>query len=167
MRLAQPQAFELRGAHVLAALIAFFGAIIAINVAFAVVAARSFPGEDVRRSYTQGLHYNQTIAERRAQAALGWRAGVAIDAATGEVRVQIVDAQGQGVAGLQLDGALRRPLDAAMDAPLVFREHGGGEYSATVVGAAPGAWELRAEARRGETRFAFSRRLMWPPSTPR
>ena len=45
--------FVLRGWHVLAA--AFFGVIIAVNTAFITV-VRSFP---VRRSYTQGLSYNE------------------------------------------------------------------------------------------------------------
>ena len=66
--------FQVRGWHVLTALLAFFGAIIAVNIAFAVIAVRSFPGEDVRRSYVQGLQYNDTLAERRVQQALGWQA---------------------------------------------------------------------------------------------
>lgn len=157
--------FELRGMHVLVTLLAFFGAIIAINVAFAVAAAKSFPGEDVRRSYLQGLNYNETLAERRAESARGWRAGVEADWQAEAIIVRIVDAEGRGIAGLTMEGALRRPLDARQDAPLAFTDLGGGDYRAAIPNGAPGAWELRAEARRGDERFTFSRRMMWPPST--
>jgi nitrogen fixation protein FixH len=166
MRTAARRPFALRGFHVLMMLLAFFGAVIAINVAFAVAAARSFPGEDVPRSYLQGLNYNETLAERRVEAARGWRAGVEADWRAQEIIVRIVDAEGRGLAGLTIEGALRRPLDARHDAQLSFTDRGGGDYRATIANGAPGAWELRAKARRGGERFTFSRRLMWPSSTP-
>lgn len=140
--------FELRGWHVLTMLLTFFGIVIAVNVLFAVIATRSFPGEDVRRSYLQGLRYNDTLAERRAQAALGWRAAVTLrgDAADARVEVSLTDRDGRPLAGLNIGGDLRRPTQQRLDRPLVFTAEGAGRYVARVSDLPPGVWRLRARA---------------------
>ena len=167
MRNAASPPREIRGVHVLWALIAFFAAIIAINVAFSIVAIRTFPGEDVRRSYVQGLAYNDTLAARRAQAALGWRASAELARARGgaaQLDLRVVDRDGRAIAGLVFTGALRRPLAAQEDHPLQFEEIEAGHYRARLDAPAPGQWELRAAARRDDVRFELTRRVSWPPS---
>jgi nitrogen fixation protein FixH len=145
---AAPTHFVLRGWHVLAAMLAFFAAIIAVNVAFAVVAVRSFPGEDVRRSYLQGLNYNDTIAARRAQAALGWQANAVVRAGREGVylEVDLRDRAGAPVNGATLAGELRWPTDARLDRALTFEASGAGRYVARLGVLGEGRWRLRAHA---------------------
>ena len=50
----------LKGHHVLFWLMGFFGLMFVVNGVFLWAALSSFPGEDVRHSYLQGLQYNQT-----------------------------------------------------------------------------------------------------------
>lgn len=156
---------KLRGSHVLIMLLLFFGAVIAINVGFGVMAVRTFPGEDERRSYTQGLHYNQTLAERREQAALGWRAQGELtpfrDGA--EVRVRLADAQARPLDGLTVEGVLRWPPNVAGDQQLAFRGEGEGLYVAQLASLPPGRWDLRARAHdaRGGS-LDFEAELTWP-----
>lgn len=160
------RAFELKGAHVAWGMGLFFGAIIAVNAVFITLAVGSFPGEDVRRSYLQGLRYNETLAQRRAQAELGWRASAALTAepAGAAVLVQLRDAGGRPLEGLSLTGALRRPVDARLDRELSFESLGQGRYRAALGELPPGAWELRAEAASGgEQRFTLARRMTWRP----
>jgi len=157
--------FELKGAHVAWAMALFFGGVIAINVVFAVLAVRSFPGEDVRRSYLQGLQYNDTLEQRRAQAALGWRA-VVEEGRNGRgervLRVRLSDAAGVPVDGLAFTAELRRPVDARLDRALAFSPVAAGAYEAALPQAiAPGLWRLRAEASRGGQRFALEREIVW------
>lgn len=157
--------FEITGAHVAWAMALFFGSVIAVNVVFTVLAVRSFPGEDVRRSYLQGLQYNDTLAERRIQAALGWRAVVeqGVDA-TGapQLLVRVAGADGEAISGLALTAELRRPVDARLDQQLAFAPAGAGVYAAPLpTDLAAGLWDLRAEAVRGSQRFAFERELVW------
>lgn len=141
-------AFTLNDRHVLAGLLAFFAAIIAINVAFAVVAVRTFPGEDVRRSYLQGLAYNDALAERRAQDALGWNAAAELRrgeaGAVLEVRLRTRD--GGALNGLRLSGDLRRAATARFDEPLEFAAIGEGRYVARLGELRRGRWLLRARA---------------------
>lgn len=159
--------FTLRGLHVLLALLAFFGAVIAVNVVFALEAIRTFPGEDVQRSYLQGLHYNDTIAERRAQAMLGWRATATLGAAAhgASLSVTLSDRSGAPIDGVSISGELERPADARFDRQLVFSPEGGGRYAAQLEELPPGLWRLRAHAQDdGGGSLDFESEMIWRPS---
>lgn len=158
--------FRVRGWHVLAAMLGFFGLVIAVNAAFIVAAIGSFPGEDVRRSYLQGLRYNDTLAERRAQAALGWTVttGFGADAAPASVEVYLNDAAGEPIDGARIEGALERPTVAALDHALHFAPAGAGRYVARIDGLEAGRWRLRARAERGDGARDFEAELTWPAS---
>ena len=159
--------FEVRGVHVLAMLLAFFGAVIAVNVVFAVIAVRSFPGEDVRRSYLQGLHYNDTLTARRDQAALGWRAAAGFAPQTEEATLQVmlVRRDGAPLDGVSLDGALQWPTDSRLDRVLVFESAGGGRYVARLGDLPAGRWRLRARAVDAHGgALDFESELTWRPS---
>lgn len=163
----QPAGFVLRGRHVLFGMLAFFAAIIAVNVSFAVVAVTSFPGEDVRRSYLQGLNYNETIAERRAQAALGWRADATLSRSAGDavVVVNLSTRAGAPVDDATLSGELRWPADARRDHELIFTRQGDGSYLAPVGALPAGRWRLRARAADASGgALDFESELTWPPS---
>jgi nitrogen fixation protein FixH len=157
------RAFELRGWHVLAMLLAFFGAVIAVNVTFITYALGSFPGEDVRRSYVQGLEYNDTLAERHAQAALGWRAAAALNAreqgAVLEVTLRTRD--GAPLEGAAVSGALQWPTTSEFDRELVFNPAGNGRYVAQLGELPTGRWRLRARAERGDGALDFESDLTW------
>lgn len=155
--------FEIRGWHVLAALLAFFGVVIAVNAAFIVFAVGSFPGEDVRRSYLQGLEYNQRLAERRAQAALGWQADAAMVAADNGARivVELRTRDGAPIQGASLRGELQWPTAARFDRDLRFEEAGEGRYVAPLGELPAGRWRLRAHAQRGDGALDFESELRW------
>lgn len=148
---AKPKPFTLRGVHVLIAMVLFFGMVIAVNVGFAVLAVESFPGEDVRHSYLQGVQFNETIAERREQAELGWRARAELkEAADGaQIEVQLSQRDGTAVRNGDLSGTLRWPADARRDVSLRFEPVSEGLYVARVRGLSPGRWRLRARAQDG------------------
>jgi len=66
-----------------------------VNALFITKAVSSFTGEDVKKSYLQGLDYNTTIQTRSAQATLGWNvAANVVEASDQEQRfiVRISDA---------------------------------------------------------------------------
>lgn len=157
--------FELRGGHVLAGLLLFFAAIIAINIAFAVAAVRTFPGEDERRSYTQGLHYNDVLAERRAQAELGWRAHSELVQTSSGARlvVRLADRAGAPVERAAIDAVLRWPPNESGDRALRFTSAGAGVYAADLGALPAGRWDLRAKAEGADGRaLDFEAELTWP-----
>jgi nitrogen fixation protein FixH len=158
---------RIRGVHVLLAMLAFFATVIAVNVTFVVFAVQSFPGEDVRRSYLQGLNYNVTLAERRSQAALDWSAAASLVERDGAPAVELVlrDGEGRPINGLTASGELRWPTSARFDHALAFEPRGEGRYVARVEGLAPGRWVLRGRAEQNASdALNFEAELTWPSS---
>lgn len=161
------QPFVLRGWHVLASLLAFFGAVIAVNVAFAIAAVRTFPGEDEPHSYVQGLHYNHTLSERHAQAALGWQATARLLSTDRGAAIEVTLATRDGApVDAALEGELERPTDARLDHSLAFERLGAGLYRAEIGPLPPGDWRLRAHAEASDHEaLDFVSELTWV--TPR
>ncbi|MBX3428328.1 MAG: FixH family protein [Hyphomonadaceae bacterium] len=153
---------EIRGWHVLAIILAFFSIIIAVNVTFAIYAVRSFPGEDVQRSYLQGLHYNNVLAERRAQAAQGWRATAALrEDPAGAVLEVWLTSRDVSIDGAMLSGILEWPTSSQFDRPLNFESLGDGRYVARLGEITPGRWRLRARAESAVGALDFESELTW------
>jgi nitrogen fixation protein FixH len=160
---APPEAFTLKGWHVWTMLGLFFGTIIAVNAAFITLAMQTFPGEDVKRSYVQGLNYNQTLAARARQMQLGWQIEAAFDktGASPALIVQMRSRNGAPLSGATLSGALRRAVTDRQDHGLTFVETMPGQYRADLPGLEAGGWLIRAEAARDGERFEFTGRLAW------
>ncbi len=153
--------FRLTGWHVLAILLVFFGVMFAVNGFFLYSAIRSFPGEAVEKSYVQGLEYNQTLAQREQQAALGWRAGIGVVETGAENQLVAVLQTDDGAALSQLDvtARLRRPASNRGAVMLGLALTGAGEYSHDLTGLEPGAWEVELTAfRPGEQVPVFTAR---------
>jgi nitrogen fixation protein FixH len=138
---------ELKGWHVLAGLLAFFGITLAVNIALTVYAIDTFSGEDVAKPYLRGLEYNRTLESRAAQVARGWTA--------------TIDATRDGAAAaLAVEATLRRPTDAALDRTIELTAVGGGEYRAAAEGLAPGAWDIIVRVKEDGAVFEAERRIV-------
>ena len=153
---------ELTGRHVLLMLVAFFGITIAVNAIFITKAVESFTGEDVKRSYRQGLEYNQTIESREKQAELGWQVKTNLVEESGDTPrfiIRVTDRNDIPVRGLSIDGILKRPTDLAKDETIMFTERGDGKYDADLT-LDKGQWILKATATQGEQAFRFEDSLL-------
>ena len=142
-------AFRLTGKHVLAIIVAFFMSVFIANAIFITLAVKSFPGEQEKKSYLQGIAFNDRIAEREAQAALGWTAEISqasLRSGVAEIELLFEASSQAPISGLGLTGALVRPADDGADHPLAFEQTGPGRYRASVAGVSPGAWRLEAVA---------------------
>jgi nitrogen fixation protein FixH len=158
--LAAPAGFRLKGWHVLVAVVGFFAVVIAVDVSFAVMAYRTFPGEVSVTPYEDGLVYNKTLAQLAAQEKLGWKA--AASAEPGAVVLMVRDRAGAPVRALRVTAKLERPATETGRLNLAFRETAPGRYEAPI-GRAGGAWDLSAEAHDAHGHlFVAERRLTWP-----
>ncbi|MGB6231037.1 MAG: FixH family protein [Litorimonas sp.] len=147
---------ELTGRHVLILLLAFFGLIIGSSIWFTTLAVTSFRGEDVEKSYRQGLDYNHTLAERAAQTDLGWAASVNTVGTTADRTLIVQLASGERTLyGLDVAGKLRHPVDTDLDRALAFQPGPDGTLRADLSGLI-GQWVLQAEATDGRDDFRFS-----------
>ncbi|PQA88879.1 FixH family protein [Hyphococcus luteus] len=155
--------FRVTGRFVLFSLIGFFLAVFIANGIFITLALESFPGEQEKKSYVQGLAYNDTLEARAEQEALGWTAELTALELEGEkaaIELTFKSASGAPISTLAVDGLLARPVDADHDRAVDFEPTGSGRYLAEVDGVAAGVWRLEATAK-GQTgeRFFLEKRL--------
>jgi nitrogen fixation protein FixH len=157
----EPKGFRLTGWHVLAIISAFFAVVIAVDVGMATLAYRTFSGEVADDPYEAGLLYNRTLAERSAQAALGWTAQIALTPG-GDLRVTMADKAGRPVEGLKVTAVLERPATEAGRQTLVFASAAPGVYDARARHLS-GAWDVHVRAVDHEGRpFEAEERFLWP-----
>lgn len=146
----------LTGRKVLIMLVAFFGTVTAVNIVMMYTAIDTFPGLVVQNSYVASQNYD---AERDAQAALGWRAGV--DLKNGVLTADIRDKSGAPVHGLTVKAAIGRPSNDADD-HIVDLAEADGVYLAEP-GLKQGIWLVEIQATGGpEERFRADARLYQP-----
>lgn len=150
---------RLTGWHVLGIVTTFFAVVVGVDVSFAILAEKTFPGQVSVTPYEDGLVYNRHIAQLAAQDRLGWRAAAAAE--PGQVVLELRDRNGQPLTGASATGKLERPATEAGRIQLRFAETSPGRYVAPT-GRIAGAWDLSAEAR-GPTGGVFEaqRRLTW------
>ena len=156
---------KLTGRHVLLMVVAFFGVMLVANVIFIRAAVRTFPGVSEEKSYFQGLHYNDALAERAVQSRLGWTAEVTEvvrEGETGHIIIHMTKDE-TALTSLALTGVLKRPAHSDDDQSLAFNSLGEGLYEAEVAAFGAGAWDiaLRAENGLGET-FDIEARIIAP-----
>ena len=136
----------LTGRHVLAMFVGGFSIIIAVNLALAVNAVRTFPGLEVANSYVASQEFED---RRSAQDALGWE--VRADYAEGTLRLQVEDAEGRPVDARLFAATVGRPTMRAADSALAFDSDG-----QVRIDLAPGRWRLDLETTGDAPPFARS-----------
>lgn len=153
--------FTLNGWHVLAMVTAFFLVVIGVDTIMIVKAYSTFSGEVAKNPYEAGLAYNKTLAQRRAEAALGWTVTVS-EPADRTILLKVVDRDGKALDGLSVTGALERPATETGKLAVTFTPLGGGLYRAGPI-AAGGAWDLSAQARdKAGHLMEAGKRFVWP-----
>lgn len=134
---------ELTGRKVLVIVLAFFGTMLAANLALMYAALSTFPGLVVKNSYVASQEWNDKTA---AQKSLGWRAR--IDYVPGELAVIMTGADGMPVPGLEVTAVVGRPGREDEDRRLVLEPSPLG-YAAPL-DLAPGRWRVELLATDGD-----------------
>ena len=137
------------GRHMLALMILFFGTIVAVNVAMATFAARTFGGTVVDNSYVASQHFNDWLRQAREQRALGWEGALALD----ERRRVVVslDHDGRPITGAAVSAVARHPVGRVADVELRFAAAAEGGYR-SLRSLPPGRWLVHLEVSRGGER---------------
>ena len=138
------------GRKVLAWMVAFFGVVIAVNLAFVWFALDTWPGLTTGHAYQEGITYNQTIEQAEKQKALGWRSRLSLGAPTPRghlVAARMSGPDGQPLRGLAVTALLRRPVGEGLDMTVTLAEDTPGHYAALVKLPAPGRWEVVVTAK--------------------
>jgi len=152
---------EWTGKHVLASVVIFFGVIFIANIAMVTLGVKSFPGEDTKQSYRQGLEFNKTIAERNAQIATGWNADITISEKNAIV-LKLTDRSDMVIRGLKVTGSLKHLAETDKDFPLKFAQAADGTYIASIDKALLGKqWVLTTSAQQADGTTFDTRNKIW------
>jgi len=154
----------IRGRHVLFAMLAMFGIVIAVNVVFVVLALDTFTGVTTANPFKEGLAYNQVLAARDAQRDLGWQGSVTaapLSGAEDAITVTMTGKDGAPLSGLVLSGTLRRPTHEGVDQPLVWQEEVPGSYRTVVALPERGNWDLVVSAADGRNAPFEMKARLW------
>ncbi|MDE4273422.1 FixH family protein [Phaeobacter gallaeciensis] len=131
---------EFTGRHALMVFGGAFTVIIGVNIALAVNAVKTFPGLEVKNSYTASQEFD---ARRTAQEALGW--SVYASAQDGQVKLEITDRNGNPVEVAKLTATLGRATHVKDDQNPDFQFNGQAYVAPAKLGA--GNWNIRMVAR--------------------
>src|SRR4051812_30309932 len=116
------------GRMVLACLIAFFGVVFAVNAVMIRAATSTFSGVETDTSYQAGLAYARESDAARAQDARAWqvKADVHIIEHKTLILIDVRDAEGRPLTGLEASATLHHPTDARADHPVALSERSPG-----------------------------------------
>lgn len=134
--------------HALLWFLVFFGFMFIVNGIFLWTAIKTFPGEDVEKSYATGLDYNSTLARRSLQQTNGWTAEIGLEGTSesGRIHIRLLTKDGAALPAANITAFLRHPADRALDLPLDLQPIGAGEHAADITGIHPGIWTVRLSA---------------------
>lgn len=111
--------------------------------------------------YRKAVAWDSTMAQARADIALGWRASVALGALTQGTTTLVVllaDSTGAPVESASVHVEAINNVDALKHWPADLHEAAPGRYEAAMPLPRPGLWEIRITARRGTALFTDSQR---------
>ncbi|MCB9845214.1 MAG: FixH family protein [Phycisphaeraceae bacterium] len=149
--------------------------LISISVGFAAITAYfalSDPSATVVPDYYQrALDWDESAGRRAASEALGWKAGVSVDAAPNAaglraVRVRLVDSEGAALAGLSVRLSAFAHVRAREVQHIDLEELGDGFYAGPIRVLHPGLWQIQIEAEGPVGRFLHDESL-WVASEAR
>jgi nitrogen fixation protein FixH len=141
--------FTLKGRHVLAMLLLFFGTVFGVNFYMARVAIQTFSGLEAEKPYQSGLKYNEVIAAAREQAERNWKVEATVLSQADGVLLTVTQRDGAGVVtpGLAMRATFMHPADRRRDVSVALTPAGDGRFSASAPVAA-GRWDLQIEAQK-------------------
>lgn len=130
----------------------------------------SWTGLVSHNHYQEGLAYNATLAQQKAESALGWK--VSVDASglaahqEGVLRVALMDRDGHPLQGGMLAGLLYRPVQETQDIAFALDEIAPGIYTSKLKPTSPGHWGVKLTAKVREETFHHHVRIFLPEHEP-
>jgi nitrogen fixation protein FixH len=155
---------QLTGRRVLAMLIAFFGVIMLVNFFMMKAAISTFGGVDTKSSYEAGRMFESEVAKAEAQAARDWQVSAHLtpNGAEQVLTVDLGDAKGAPVTGVDVTATLAHPVDERNDVAIALAEVDAGTYRGRAIVPA-GVWELNLLVVRGDQQLFRSKNRVIVP----
>lgn len=149
---------RIKGWHVLAGLVAFFGVVFVVNGVFLYQALSTHTGVIAQEPYRKGLAYNERIAAEEQQKALRWSEEITLAATGDHLSLRLEDAEGSPIRGLKVVGFIGRPATTDHDVALDMTQAADGTYGARFAALPAGTLMVSLEA---SELTADGERIVW------
>jgi len=152
-----------RGSWIPWIFVAGFGVVFCVNAIMVYVAATTWTGIAVNRSYDKGLHYNRNLEAAARMAELGWEASIETELTAeraGTVRVAVTENGGDPLYRADVVVEFERPTHEGYDFVVPLEQTGSGLYSAAFAAPLPGLWDLRLIVTRDTDLYVTSERVL-------
>lgn len=138
-----------------------FGAMFVANGLFVYFALNSHSGEQSTTAYEDGLNYNNTIAERRKMAELGWIMSAVVENINGidVLNLKLLDKDKSALQNITIEAQLFNPVFSSQDTVLVLTRIEDG-YKAPLNLPRKGQWDLMVRVTQGKISGIFSERII-------
>ena len=123
----------------------FFAVIFIANGIMLYFALGTWTGLTTENSYQEGLAYNERLAERDRQAAMGWQVSFqAVPDRPGHAvfDLELADGRGIPVTAASVAVTITRPTHEGHDFTTVLTHQGGGRYAGEADLPLPGQWQV-------------------------
>ena len=131
-----------------------------IGAAALIYHAHADPSFAVEKDYyDKAVHWDDSAAQQRRNAELGWRLSVSAGPSNG-LELTIVDALGLPIDGASVSVEAFHNARSAERVALAPAESGGGVYRQAAEFARPGIWEFRVVVSRGADTFTAVRQIV-------
>lgn len=143
----------------------FFAVVFGANGIMLFFALDSWTGLSTENAFKQGLAFNEQIAERDRQAALGWQ--VSFDATADRpghmvFDTRVDDDRGVPVTAASVAVSLTRPTHEGYDSTATLTHLGGGHYVGEADVSLPGQWQVDLIIDEPRGRYHRSKRVVVP-----
>lgn len=138
--------------------IGFFGLVLGANAVMIWLALGTWTGLATENAYQKGLAYNRSLEAARVQAALGWRADLAVEQRAGgraSLALDLKDRAGNFVRDAEVRARFIRPTHQGHDVQTELVHQPDGVWRGEVTLGLAGLWdvEVGVASRRGSYRF--------------
>ncbi len=143
----------------------FFAVVFGANGIMLFFALDSWTGLSTENAFQEGLAYNDRIAERDRQAALGWQVSFdAVPDRPGHVvfDIRVDDDRGVPVTTAAVTVSLTRPTHEGYDSTATLTHMGGGRYGGEADLSLPGQWDVELTIQEPRGRYRQSERVFVP-----
>ncbi|MGJ8529462.1 FixH family protein [Maritalea sp.] len=137
-QLDQPKQREFTGKHMILVVGLFFGTIITVNLIMAYFATSSWTGLVVKNSYVASQGFNEKLAARRTQDALGWTPNLTYQ--NGTITYRLENDQGEAIKAGFAEAELKRPSHEREDQLITLLPKEGAYSADYALGS--GAWDI-------------------------
>jgi nitrogen fixation protein FixH len=107
--------------------IIFFSTFIIVDIAYIIIAEKTWRGLATKDGYKKGLNYNENIAGAKQQKALGWKMQIQYSATSsknGNLEIILTDKNHNKIKNAQIIAKIKRPVQDGFDfsVPLKFNQ---------------------------------------------